>query len=390
MIQRPTMIRRFGATLTRAGTAMAVASLAVTVSNAALIRRPTLLMQPSPEPLRILLPVRNEAHNIDGCLSALRAAADRWPGPVRIVVLDDESSDGTAALIAAIAAVDDRIDLRRGTPTPDGWLGKTWACAQLARAALDDDTAGDSDPGLLVFVDADVRVAPEAFTASAGLLRDVGLDLLCPFPRQRATSAVERLIQPLLQWSWMSTLPLRIAERSPRPSMSAANGQLLMVDAAAYLRAGGHAAVRGEVIEDIALLRALKTSGGRGVVAEGSRVAQCHMYDGARELRDGYRKSLWAAFGSTAGAVATVSALNVAYVVPPAAALTGSRTGLLGYTAAVTSRAVVARSTGGRVWPDVLTHPIAITGFTALTADSLVARRRGALSWKGRSVGVRR
>ncbi|MCX2966801.1 glycosyltransferase [Gordonia aquimaris] len=362
----------------RAASVGAAASLALTLDNARRIRRPDPTAIANPEPLNVLLPVRDEMDEITGCLTALRAAADRWPGRIRLLVLDDESTDGTGRLLDELARTDERIEVLHGTPTPSGWLGKSWACEQLSRNA-------DHD-GVLVFVDADVRLAPDALVASVALLRTSGLDLISPYPRQHATGPAERLVQPLVQWSWMSTLPLGLAERSARPSMSAANGQLLVVDAAAYHRAGGHAAVRADVLEDIALLRAVKRSGGRGVAADGSAVADCHMYHGWREVRAGYRKSLWSAFGSLPGTVAVVALLNLLYVVPPLAALRGSRAGVLGYLLGVTSRAVSARSTGGRVWPDALVHPMSILAFTALTVDSVLARRTGRLSWKGRAI----
>jgi Glycosyl transferase family 21 len=201
-----------------------------------------------------------------------------------------------------------------------------------------------------------------------------------------AGSAGERLVQPLLQWSWLTFLPLRLAERSPRPSLSAANGQFLAVRRAAYDRAGGHAAVRDAVLDDIALLRAVKRAGGTGCVVDGSALASCRMYDGWAELRDGYAKSLWSAFGSPAGAAAVLGLLGLLYVVPPLAALAGSRVGLGGYLAGVAGRAVAARCTGGRVWPDALAHPVSVGTLGWLTVLSWRRRRAGTLTWKRRTV----
>ena len=122
------------------------------------------------------------------------------------------------------------------------------------------------------------------------------------------------------------------------------------------------------------------------MVGEGSSVATCRMYDGWREVRAGYRKSLWAAFGSPAGAVAVMTMMIVSYVVPAVAAIGGSRTGLVGYLAGVASRVVTARRTGGRAWPDPLAHPASVLTLAVLTADSIGARSRGELRWKGRPV----
>ncbi|MCR5978160.1 glycosyltransferase [Gordonia jinghuaiqii] len=368
--------------LIAAGTGLSVASLALTVDNAVRVRRPCLTDLPAPEPLSVLVPMRDEVDNAQRCLTAVLEALDRWPGPARVLVLDDGSVDGTGEVLARLSARDERIEVYPGTTPPSGWLGKNWACAQLADKATPD--------GVYAFVDADVVVGPDALTSSLSLLRNTGLDLVSPYPRQIAEGAGERLVQPLLQWSWLSTLPLGLAERSPRESLTAANGQLLVVDAGAYRRAGGHGAVRDVVLEDIALLRAIKSAGGRGVVADGSSIATCRMYHGWDEVRAGYRKSLWSAFGSPAGTLAVTGLLCLAYVIPALGALFGSRTGLVGYLAGVGSRAVCARATGGRVWPDVFAHPVSVVVFTGLAVDSTLARQRGALEWKGRPIEVNR
>jgi hypothetical protein len=340
--------------------------------NARVLRRPAAAPPPPAGRVAVLLPVRDEAARVEGCLRALLAQT----ADVRIVVLDDGSTDGTAAIVRQTAAGDDRVELVTGAPLPPGRLGKPHACAQAAARA------GGVEH--LVFVDADVMLAPHAVAACVDLLERHGLDLVSPYPRQLAVTPAERLVQPLLQWSWLTFLPLRAAERSPRPSLTAANGQLLAVRRDAYERAGGHAAVAGEVLEDLALLRAVKRSGGRGVVADGTALATCRMYSSGPALAAGYEKSLWAAFGSPAGATATAALLTGLYVVPAVAALAGSRAGLAGYLAGVAGRVVTARATGGRAWPDALAHPVSVVALVALTGRSWRARRRGTLHWKGR------
>jgi cellulose synthase/poly-beta-1,6-N-acetylglucosamine synthase-like glycosyltransferase len=313
----------------------------------------------------ILVPARNEAANIETCLRSIGGQ-----GPV--TVLDDGSTDATGELARAAGA--EVID---GTTPPPGWLGKPWACAQLAAA-----TSAD----VLVFVDADVQLSTGAVAAAVALLDDCGLDVVCPFPRQVAETPAERLVQPLLQWSWLTTLPLRLAERSPRASLTAACGQFVVVRRSALERVGGFAAVRAAVLDDVALVRAIKASGGRGGVVDGSALASCRMYASWPQLRDGYGKSLWSAFGSGPGAAAVLGGLGLAYVVPPVAAVCGSRAGLVGYLAGVVSRVIAARRTGGRAMPDALAHPVSIVAVGYLTVESLRGRRRGTLRWKGRVV----
>ena len=366
------------------GSALSVAGTAHLAWNLRRLRVPPADPPPVAEPVAVLIPARDEAARIGPCLRSVLGQTGLRD--LRVLVLDDGSTDGTAEVVRAIAGDDPRVTVLTGTPPPEGWWGKPWACQQLADAA-EGPSAAAHPPSLLVFVDADVVLAPHAVASAVTLLRWAGLQLVSPYPRQHAGSLGERLVQPLLQWSWLTTLPLRAAERSPRESLAAANGQLLVLDAPAYRTAGGHAAVRAAMLEDVALLRAVKRAGGRGTVVDGTGLASCRMYDGWAELREGYAKSLWSAFGSPAGAVAVLGGLGTVYVLPPLAALRGSRIGLLGYAAAVAGRVLAARRTGSRPWPDSLGHPASVAAFGALVVESLQRHRAGTLSVRGRPLG---
>ncbi|MCF6507993.1 glycosyltransferase [Blastococcus sp. MG754426] len=366
--------------LLRALAGVAVAGAAHAGVNAALLRRPPADPPPVTRAVTVVLPVRDEADQVAGCLEAL--LDQRGLARLRVVVVDDGSTDGTAGVVRAVT--DPRVQLVTAPPPPPGWLGKPHACAVGAAAA-------EAAAEVLVFVDADVRLFPDAIAAAVAVLDEHRLDLVSPWPRPLAVGAAERLVQPLAPWLWTTTLPLRLAERSSRPSLAAANGQFLVVRRGAYARAGGHAAVRGEVLEDIALLRAVKRAGGRGVPIDGSRLAACRMYEGWAAVRDGYAKSLWASVGGTpAGGLAAAAALTAVYVVPPLAAVRGSRAGLVGYLAGVAGRVASARASGGRAWPDALAHPLSVLALDALMLRSVRGRRRGTLRWRGRPVDATR
>ncbi|WP_346623041.1 glycosyltransferase family A protein [Blastococcus montanus] len=363
---------------------VAVLGAAHAAVNAALLRRPPPDPPQVPRQVTVVLPVRDEADQVAGCLAALldQRGLDR----LSVVVVDDGSTDGTGDVVRAVH--DRRVRIVTAPPPPPGWLGKPHACVVGVAAAPAPD--GGTDDDVLVFVDADVRLFPDAIAAAVALLDAHGLDLVSPWPRPLAVGAAERLVQPLAPWLWTTTLPLRLAERSPRPSLAAANGQFLVVRRGAYLRAGGHEAVRGEVLEDIALLRAVKRAGGRGVPVDGSRLAACRMYEGWPALREGYAKSLWASVGGRpAAGLAAAAALTAVYVVPAVAALCGSRAGLLGYAAGVAGRVASALAGGGRAWPDAFAHPLSVLALDVLMIRSVRGHRRGSLRWRGRPVDAR-
>ena len=337
-------------------TAWAVAALTLHAAlNARLLRVPT--GRTTGRRVSVLLPLRDEAARVRPCLQAL--VAQTGVADLELLVLDDGSTDGTADVVRSCG-----VEPLTGAPLPPGWLGKPHACAQLAQRATGE---------VLVFVDADVVLAPHAVAATVALLDDARLDLVSPYPRQEAPGAT-RLVQPLLQWSWLTFLPLRLAERSPRESLSAANGQLLAVRRDAYDRAGGHAAVKDAVVEDVELLRAVKRTGGTGGVADGTALATTRMYDTWDELVAGYTKSL-----HTTPVAATLLPVLL-YVLP---ALRGD---LPAVVLGVAGRALTSARTGSRAWPDALAHPVSVGLLAWLSVRSRRQARRGALTWKGRPV----
>jgi hypothetical protein len=342
-----------------------------TVLNCLLLRRPPRGARVE-ELVSILMPMRDEVDRLE---PSLRSVLEQVGLARReTLVYDDDSADGTADEVRHVGGSNVRVIA--GGVLPPGWLGKSHACMRLAEAATG---------SVLVFVDADVVLAPDAVAGAVALLREQRYAFVSPYPRQLTGSWLERLVQPLLQWSWLTFVPLRPAERSHRPSLAAANGQLLVVDAAAYRAAGGHEAVRADVVEDVALARALVRAGGRGGFADGHDIATCRMYDGTRAVVDGYAKSLWCAFGSAAGAVA-VALLVLTVGVLPWAMVAVTPLAWPGAVGGVAGRLVAALRTGSRpVW-DAVAHPLSAVAFAALVTVSLVRHRGGRLAWKSRSL----
>lgn len=361
------------------GSALAVGIAAHTAANLRALRRPDPDAPASDERVSILVPARNEERTIETTVRSLLAQTGI---DLELIVLDDGSTDATARILRTIDDPRLRVITGPDLPPPDGWLGKPWACARLAAEATG---------SVLVFADADVAFAPGALRAAVHELRTGEFALVAPYPHQLAESWLERLVQPLVTWSWVATMPLGWAERSTRPSLSAANGQFLVFDAEAYRAIVGHAAVQGNVIEDVGLMRALKRDGRRTATVDGSHLATCRMYTGTSGVVDGYAKSLWSAFNGPAGSVAVNALLLTAFTLPAVGMVLGpdARTraiGTVGYGAGVASRAMVARRTGENVLPDALAQPASIVAFSALNIVSWVRHLRGANRWKGRTL----
>ena len=336
------------------------------------------------ELISVLVPARNEAKNIDALLRTLLAQPDSLN--LEILIADDNSTDETAAKVinwAQQSNLRHPIQLIQMTEPPQGWLGKTWACHRLSQRA---------SGTILIFLDADVRLFPGAISKAVQMLQQSNLSMLSPYPKQLASSGLARLIQPLLQWSWLTFLPLDYSEK-PKTSvlLAAANGQFLVCDASSYRAIRGHQAVANEVIDDVELARAFKSHGFKVGMANGTELATCRMYETDEELVEGYAKSLWRAFGSPFGGVVASVALSALYVIPAGAAIFGKssevrKAGAIGYLAGVAQRVVAAKKTGGALWPDAALQPASISALVGLIGASIFKKSRGGLTWRDRSL----
>ncbi len=370
----------------KAGRVVATAVLAAGVARAARItyriaRNARLEHVPAAHPrtvterVSVLMPARNEAHRIGPPIRSL--VAQTGCEDLEILVLDDNSTDGTADVIREASGGDPRVRILAGKPLPEGWRGKPHACAQLGEAATG---------SVLVFVDADVEFSPHAMAAAVSLMREKHLEWVSPFPRQIVGSLGERLMQPVNAWVRLSVVDMRYAEDSHEPGSLLANGQFIVTDATAYKRAGGHEAIKDAMIDDVWLVGTLKGYGARGVAVNGSGVAACRMYENFAELRDGYTRWLWVLFPNNRVLVSTCAKVLASDVLPLLAALRGSKLGLLGYGIGVTGRILSGRSAGDRLIPDALFHPASSALSVGLYIDSVRRRKRDAVTWKGRAI----
>jgi len=318
----------------------------------------------------VIVPMRNEAENVEGVVATLAAQE----GSLHFYLLDDNSEDQTFELLQRFTQADSRFTVIKGAVLNDTWIGKTWALQQLFDA---------SNEEILVSIDADVRLSNDAINKAVSALNSSRLDFVSPYPRQIAQSFAERLIQPLLQWSWLTTVPLRYAESSGQQSMAVANGQFFVVRRSALAAIGGYQSVKHAVIDDVFLARELVKSGSSGTVINGSDIAQTRMYASWSEIKAGYGKSLNQAFGSIVGAIFVVVFLIATCIAPLLLGLLGNPYGWLGFAAIVGTRVLSAIKSRGRVLDSVL-HPISVLALVYLIVYSYL--RRGSIQWKGRTV----
>lgn len=346
--------------------------LIITLTNFFLVRKPNARETMVTASVGVLVPLRNEAENVKALLHSLKQQSGA--SHLHFYLLDDSSTDRTHSLLELETAGDKRFTIISGKSLGADWLGKPFALQQLFESATEE---------ILVTVDADVRLEPYAIANSVKLMNEIHADFLSPYPRQIAHSWSERLIQPLLQWSWFFTLPLRIAERSKRPSMAVANGQFFLVRRSALARIDGFILIKSEVIDDVALARVLISHGFSGGVADGSELAHCRMYNNWREVKAGYGKSLRKAFPNSFIAILAGAFLFATCLAPVILAIMGNVWGWLGYFLILISRVLTAIKTRGRIF-DSLLHPISIAVLIYLSLYSW--RNRGSVQWKGRTV----
>lgn len=332
--------------------------------------------QPAQLPkLSILIPARNEAAVIG---QTVRALLGQNYTHFELILLDDQSDDGTGAIAKAAANEDSRFRLVSGTPLPSGWLGKNWACHQLSQAATGD---------YLLFADADVRWQPNALAALLALAQTEQADLLTIWPTQQTESWAERLVVPLMSFAILCYLPILPVHFTPWPAFAAANGQCLLFRRAAYEKVGGHTAVSNNVIEDVALAKTIKANGLRLRLADGNRLVSCRMYQNWPEVQAGFAKNILAGHGNSLPFLLLSTLFHwLVFLFPwfwfavtldvwPLSLLLGG-VGLRAGTAVFSHQRP----------RDALFMPISVLLMSRIAAQSIYWQRRGTAEWKGRKL----
>ncbi len=232
------------------------------------------------EAVSVLIPARNEEANIAAAIESVLASE---AVELELIVLDDSSTDRTAALVEDAARRDPRVRLEHAPPLPEGWCGKQHACHVLS---------GHARHELLVFLDADVRLAPDALRRMVALMQGRRAPALASgFPRQVTGTFSERLLLPLIHFVLLGYLPMPMMKWTRLPAFSAGCGQLFIARKDAYRTAGGHAAIRSSLHDGVKLPRLFRKAGFSTGLFDATDLASVRMYRTNAEVWDGLGKN---------------------------------------------------------------------------------------------------
>ncbi|MCJ7666355.1 MAG: glycosyltransferase [Actinobacteria bacterium] len=234
--------------------------------------------------ISVLIPARNEENNIKRCInSILKQDYEN----LEILVLDDGSTDKTAKIVNELIKKDARIRLYQGKPLASGWLGKSYACQQLA---------GYSKGQYLLFVDADTLHFPTSVSSTVACLLKYNVDALSVFANQIMVTFPERMVIPFGNFMIMAFMPLALIRRSRRAIFCTAIGQFMLFKRHVYEAIGGHESVKGEILEDVIISKQVKRCGYRFMIFDGRSNLHCRMYHNFSEVVSGYSKVLFSSF----------------------------------------------------------------------------------------------
>jgi len=337
--------------------------------------------------ISVIVPARNEARNIERCVSALLAQTYQ---NFEVIVLDDRSTDETGPILARLAAGNPRLRVLLGEPLPPGWAGKPHALYQGVAAARGE---------WLCFVDADTFTRPEALAATYATAQAYQADLFSILTGQTLGTFWEKVVMPVVLSGLAFGFPPERVNDPKRPE-AVANGQFILIRRKVYEAVGGHQALHASLVEDKDLAEAVKRAGFRLVLADGQALAETRMYTSLAELWEGWTKNmflglqgrpwllLFGAVSSLAGALA-LPAWLLAGLIWLARGGAPAALGVVAEAAAVWAlvvyaRAMVARRLKISAWY-ALSLPLGAGIFAAMMFTSTVRVLSGkGVVWKGR------
>lgn len=327
----------------------------------------------------ILIPARNEEKNIEKVIESVKK--QNYPN-YELIILNDNSVDNTFSVAMNVISTYKNARIINGTELPKDWLGKNWACKQLA-----DESRGE----ILIFTDADNFFDKNAISKTVNIIKRFNLDMFSVFPQQITTSFWEKLIIPIIDLIIYSGLILRTTLLIPSSAFAAANGQWIAVRRKSYFEIGGHQSVKNHIVEDVALSRVFKQNKMRILTGAGTDAVFGKMYSSFNEIWQGLSKNV---FGLTNFKTLPFFLILIVFmltsVVPYFTIFFEEYFyfSIILISLNLLWRVILAINFKHNLLISIIFHPISIIIFVIIGLNSFYQSKFGVLKWKGRSIKI--
>lgn len=327
----------------------------------------------------ILIPARNEERNIENVIESIKK--QNYPN-YELIILNDNSIDNTYNIAKKAIQPIQKAKIINGIELPTDWLGKNWACKQLA-----DESKGE----ILIFTDADNFFDENAISKTVNIINRYKLDMFSVFPQQITSSFWEKLIIPIIDLIIYSGLILKTTLLVPLSAFAAANGQWIAVRRKSYFEIGGHQSVKNHIVEDVALSRVFKQSNKRILTGAGTEVVFGKMYSNFSEIWHGLSKNV---FGLTNFKTIPFFIILIVFiftsVIPYISIFVKEYFyfSLILISLNIFWRGLLAINFKHNLLLSIILHPISIIIFVIIGLNSFYQSKYGVLNWKGRKITI--
>lgn len=338
--------------------------------------------------LSVLIPARNEETCIGPCVESL--LKQDYPN-YQVLVLDDNSTDHTAEILAGLVSRHANLQVIKGKPLPPDWLGKHWACHQLYQAA---------DGEILMFTDADTVHTPQTLTNAVAAMIAEKADMISIIPRHILGSLAEKLIMPFFALGVFAVLPIYRRFRPRKATMQSSSGKLMMFRRKAYTGCGGFEGIRQNVLDDLELPCQIQEAGYRYRLFDGTNNVSCRMYHNFKEVHEGLSKNMFASYQYNAG-IFILTWLSIMFVIwepiitllilkipqyPPTLSHGLALISIIG----IVLLWIVYYQRFKFPLFTVILYPIGLTLFGAVSTSSMILTLSGRATWKDRKMPNRK
>jgi glycosyltransferase involved in cell wall biosynthesis len=323
--------------------------------------------------ISILVPARNEEQNLPRLLDSILSQDYE---NFEVLIYDDQSTDKTPEIVQEYSQNDGRIKLIHGIPLPEGWMGKNHACHRLGQEANGD---------FFFFMDADVHVGNGIFQQVADYMAVHKIQLLSIFPKQEIESPGEWMTVPLMNWILLSLLPIPLSNITKRPSLSAANGQFMVFNKENYMKYKWHEKHKKEWVEDITIMRSVRTESYKTALFLGRENLSCRMYKGYREAVAGFTRNLAHFYVNNYLLLLLSNFLIVTGVFFVWSSLPFFAT-IIYIAGLILLKIMTSIAASQSILKNLLFQPLQILSLLQISIQSYLRSRKKQLSWKGRQL----